>query len=80
MAADDKLIDHTGYAEEEHTCKIEKNEHGTTILPGHIGETPHVAQSDGRTCRSKDNTQFAAKVCSLYFCHFNISFDATFVS
>ena len=37
---------------------IDDNKCGTTILTSHKRETPHIAQTDCRTSRSQDKTNF----------------------
>ena len=64
MTTNDKLAHHTRNAKHQHTSYIYQNEGGTTVLSGHIRETPHVAQSYSRACRGENHTQFASKVYS----------------
>ena len=55
MASDDELAHHAGDAQQQHARQIDDDESRTTILARHIRETPHIAQSDGRACRGKND-------------------------
>ena len=64
-ASDDKFANHAGNAQQQYASYIDQDEDGTAILACHIGETPHVTQTYGRTRCGKDNAKTTAKICSL---------------
>ena len=68
VATYDKFANHTGDAQQKHTSYINDDEHGTAVLSSHIGEAPHVPESDSRTCRRQYHPQFRSKIGS--FSHF----------
>ena len=51
VTANDKFGNHTGNAQQQHASHINNDECGTTILTGHVRETPYIAQSYGSTGR-----------------------------
>ena len=64
MTTDDELTQHAGNAKQQHAAQVDKDEGSTTVLAGHIGESPYIAQSDSRSCRCKNDAQFASEVRS----------------
>ena len=65
MTTDNELTNHTGNAQQQDTEHINHDKHGSAILSRHIGESPDVAQANGRTCRGQDDTQFATEISPL---------------
>ena len=72
VAADDELADHARQAQKQDTTDINQDEGRTAILPCHIGETPHVAQTDSTACRGKNHSQFTSELCSFLLDHVNL--------
>ena len=73
MTADDKLTDHTGNTQQQHTDDIDDDENGTSILTSHIRETPYVTQSHSGTSSRQNDAKFASETCSFQFCHMHFS-------
>ena len=61
MATNNELTDHARQAQQEDAGDIDQDECSTTVLTSHIGETPHIAQTDGGTRRGQHHTQLAAE-------------------
>jgi hypothetical protein len=69
MTTDDELAYHSRYTKQKHASEIYQDECCSTVLTGHKGETPHVAQAHCRPCRGKDYTKLAAEIHSAFILH-----------
>ena len=59
------LRNEDGQGDEQGRGNIDDDEHGTTVLPHHIGKTPDVAQTYGRAGHCQDDSHTAAEIFSL---------------
>jgi hypothetical protein len=71
MTANDNLTNHTWDAHSQYAQAINHDKGTTTILSGHIWETPYIAQSGCRTGGSQNHSKLTSKICS---CHFFVIF------
>ena len=62
VTTDDKLAHHDGYAHEENTYYINKDEGSTAIVAYQHGKAPDVAKTHGTTCRGKDSSHSATEI------------------
>ncbi len=71
MTAHDKLCHHAGDAQQQDADGIDEDEGCTTILAGHVGETPYVAQANSRTGRGEHDAYLGSEITA--FCRHVIS-------
>ena len=60
-----KLTNHPRDAQYQDAGDIDQDKGSTAILTCHIRETPHVTQTNCRSCRCQDDTQFATEINSV---------------
>jgi hypothetical protein len=65
MTTNNKLTYHTWHTQQKDACHIHQQESGTTILAGHIWETPYITQAYSRTSRSQHDAYFAAEITAI---------------
>ncbi len=69
VAADEKLGDHHGQAEQEDTDDIDDEEGGSAVFAHHVGETPDVSQAYGAAYGGEYGAEFATECSSVVRCH-----------
>ena len=72
VAAYDELTHHAGDAQKQDASQIDDDEGRTSVLPHHIRETPHVAQSNGSAGRGQYQSEFTSETRSILLCHISI--------
>ena len=64
-APDKDLGDHDRQTDQKHTSQVDEDEDASTVLAGHVGELPDVAQPHRRTGSSQDETDPGSPMASL---------------
>ena len=77
MTTNNKLTDHTWYAQKEHTTNVNHDKHGTSILSCHVRKSPYITQSHSRTCCGKNDAKLTSKTCSFQFSHLFLPHNLT---